>query len=77
MPRPPTRSAAAGRTCPVLFVTGYADTTALMKVGAVGEERIVQKPFRGGEPERKVAAALRNRPVTQLRLVSDQARGVL
>jgi signal transduction histidine kinase len=62
---------------PVLFVTGYADTTALMKVGAVGEERIVQKPFRGGELERKVAAALRNRPGTQLRLVSNKAGGAV
>ncbi|WP_246697023.1 response regulator [Methylobacterium planeticum] len=60
---------------PILFVTGYADTTALVKVGAVGEERIVQKPFRDGELERKVAAALRNRPAGRLRLVADKAGG--
>jgi PAS domain S-box-containing protein len=36
---------------PVLFVTGYADLTAL---SAISEERIVQKPFRGGELQRKI-----------------------
>jgi hypothetical protein len=35
----------------VLFVTGYADLTAL---SAISEERIVQKPFRGGELQRKI-----------------------
>jgi len=55
---------------PVLFVTGYADTTALMKVGAVGTDNIVQKPFRDGELERKVASALANRTPPGLRLVS-------
>jgi CheY-like chemotaxis protein len=38
---------------PVLFVTGYADQTAL---AGVGEERVVQKPFRDDELERKVRA---------------------
>jgi CheY-like chemotaxis protein len=36
---------------PVLFVTGYADQTAL---AGVSEERVVQKPFRDDELERKV-----------------------
>ncbi len=58
---------------PVLFVTGYADTTALMKVGAVGTDNIVQKPFRDGELERKVASALVNRTPSGLRLVSGSA----
>ncbi|HET6805900.1 MAG TPA: PAS domain-containing protein [Frateuria sp.] len=40
---------------PVLFVTGYADQTAL---AGVGEERVVQKPFRDDELERKVKAAV-------------------
>ena len=40
---------------PVLFVTGYADQTAL---AGVGEERVVQKPFRGDELEHKVLAAV-------------------
>ncbi|NUR22584.1 response regulator, partial [Frateuria sp.] len=39
---------------PVLFVTGYADQSAL---AAVGDERVVQKPFRDDELERKVLAA--------------------
>jgi PAS domain S-box-containing protein len=36
---------------PVLFVTGYADLTALREVG---EDRIVQKPFRDNELEQKL-----------------------
>jgi PAS domain S-box-containing protein len=40
---------------PVLFVTGYADQTAL---AGVGDERVVQKPFRGDELERKVRAVV-------------------
>jgi signal transduction histidine kinase len=43
---------------PILFVTGYADLTALAAVEAGGDDRIVQKPFRDGELERKVALAL-------------------
>jgi PAS domain S-box-containing protein len=39
---------------PVLFVTGYADQAAL---AAVGDERVVQKPFRDDELERMVLAA--------------------
>jgi signal transduction histidine kinase len=58
---------------PVLFVTGYADTTALMKVGAVGTDNIVQKPFRNGELEQKVAAALANRSHPGLHLVSGMS----
>jgi CheY-like chemotaxis protein len=40
---------------PVLFVTGYADETAL---AGVGDQRVVQKPFRDDELERKVQALL-------------------
>jgi len=40
---------------PVLFVTGYADLTAL---SSVGDDRIVQKPFRGGELQRKIGRLL-------------------
>jgi PAS domain S-box-containing protein len=40
---------------PILFVTGYADLTAL---SAVSDERIVQKPFRGGELQRKIGRLL-------------------
>jgi CheY-like chemotaxis protein len=40
---------------PVLFVTGYADQSELADVG---EERVVQKPFRGDELERKVMAVV-------------------
>jgi PAS domain S-box-containing protein len=40
---------------PVLFITGYADLKALRDVG---EERIIQKPFRDEELSRKVEAAL-------------------
>jgi signal transduction histidine kinase len=43
---------------PVLFVTGYADTAALMEAGEAGEDRIVQKPFRDGELARKIKAVL-------------------
>ena len=43
---------------PLIFVTGYADRAALMQVEAICEDRIVQKPFRGSELERKAAAAL-------------------
>jgi PAS domain S-box-containing protein len=40
---------------PVLFITGYADLKALRDIG---EERIVQKPFRDEELTRKLEAAL-------------------
>jgi len=60
---------------PILFVTGYADTTALMTVGAVGPDSIVQKPFREGELERKVALAVANRLQPGLRLVSSGTAG--
>jgi PAS domain S-box-containing protein len=40
---------------PLLFVTGYADLTALKEVG---EEFIVQKPFRGDELARKLDKVL-------------------
>lgn len=57
---------------PVLFVTGYADTAALTKDGSAGPEGIVQKPFRDGELERKIAGALAAPPPSRLRLVSDR-----
>ncbi|MHC2018145.1 response regulator [Methylobacterium sp. CM6247] len=59
----------------ILFVTGYADTITLMKVGSVGVEGIVQKPFRDGELESKVIAALNSRVPTGLRLVSSGTAG--
>ena len=40
---------------PILFVTGYADKTAL---GEVGDARIIKKPFIGNELADKVHAAL-------------------
>jgi len=40
---------------PVLFITGYADLKALRDVG---EDRIIQKPFRDDELTRKLQAAL-------------------
>ena len=59
---------------PVLFVTGFADTTALTLAGASGSDAVVLKPFRQGELERKVATALEARPVAGLRLVSDRGK---
>ncbi|MGH1587375.1 response regulator [Methylobacterium phyllosphaerae] len=59
---------------PVLFVTGFADTTALTEAGTVGADGIVLKPFRVGELEGKVAAALAARPTAQLRLISGRDR---
>ena len=58
---------------PLIFATGYADRAALMQVDGVCEERIVQKPFRGSELERKVASALSQRPA--LRLVPARSAG--
>ncbi|MDB5616700.1 PAS domain-containing sensor histidine kinase [Tardiphaga sp.] len=40
---------------PILFVTGYADITALQNVG---EDRIVQKPFRNDDLQRKARRLL-------------------
>jgi PAS domain S-box-containing protein len=40
---------------PVLYITGYADLKALRDVG---EDRIIQKPFRDDELSKKVEAAL-------------------
>ncbi len=57
---------------PVVFVTGFADKEALTAEEAVGEDRIVQKPFQDGELERKIAAALDARPAPGLRLVSSR-----
>ncbi|MEH3147375.1 MAG: response regulator [Methylobacterium frigidaeris] len=58
---------------PFLFVTGYADHSALTMDGAVGEDRIVQKPFRDGELEGKVASLLSTRPGPSLRLVAGRS----
>ena len=50
------REVAMGRPgLPVLFVTGYADLTALREIG---EDRVVQKPFRYGELAMKVRRLL-------------------
>ncbi|MGH1590132.1 response regulator [Methylobacterium phyllosphaerae] len=57
---------------PVLFVTGFADTGALAQAGVVGTDGIVQKPFRDGELERKVAGMLSARQAPGLRLVADR-----
>jgi signal transduction histidine kinase len=59
---------------PILFVTGYADTSALRLAGASGADGIVLKPFRDGELEQKVGAALAGRTGQGLRLVSDRSR---
>ena len=58
---------------PVLFVTGFADTTALTLAGAGGADAVILKPFRNGELERKVAGALTERRAPGLRLVSDRS----
>jgi CheY-like chemotaxis protein len=42
---------------PILFVTGYADITALQDVG---EDRIVQKPFRDDDLQLKARRLLGN-----------------
>ena len=41
---------------PVVFITGYADLTALKEVG---EDRIVQKPFREADLADKIGRSLR------------------
>lgn len=46
---------------PILFVTGYADLGTLV---SAGEDRIVQKPFRGDELGRKLQAILGEADVT-------------
>ncbi|HMA57917.1 MAG TPA: response regulator, partial [Pseudolabrys sp.] len=45
----------------VIFITGYADTSAL---GDIGETQIVRKPFIGNELADKVQIALANRAST-------------
>jgi CheY-like chemotaxis protein len=50
---------------PVLFITGYADLKALRDVG---EDRIIQKPFRDDELARKVALAL-GEPAASVKVV--------
>ena len=57
---------------PRLFVTGHADLTALKEVG---EDLIVQKPFRQDELRRKIERAL-GRAAAESKVVSlDAARG--
>jgi CheY-like chemotaxis protein len=51
---------------PTLFVTGYADKAVL---GDVGDERIIKKPFVGGELTEKVNAALVKAPRSSGRVV--------
>jgi signal transduction histidine kinase/CheY-like chemotaxis protein len=51
---------------PTLFVTGYADKTVL---GDVADERIIKKPFVGGELTEKVNAALVKAPRSSGRVV--------
>lgn len=51
---------------PVLFVTGYADFAVFREMG---EERIVQKPFRDDELQRKVRTAL-NRKTSENNVAS-------
>ncbi|NGM38732.1 response regulator [Methylobacterium sp. DB0501] len=57
----------------VLFVTGYADHTALAQFDTGGEDRVIQKPFRGEDLERKVASILEPRPRPELKLVTGGA----
>jgi PAS domain S-box-containing protein len=51
---------------PVLFITGYADLKALRDVG---EDRIIQKPFREDELTRKVSAAIGQSPADAEKVV--------
>ena len=44
-------------SCPVMFITGYADKSAL---GDIDEKQIVRKPFIGNELAYKVEIALAN-----------------
>jgi CheY-like chemotaxis protein len=60
---------------PVLFITGFADLAALKDVG---DERIVQKPFRDGELATKVRCALgghQNGPRRAAVITLDRHRG--
>ena len=43
---------------PIVFVTGYADASALAEIG---EERIIRKPFANGDVSQKLRAALHQR----------------
>ena len=56
---------------PVMFITGYADLTALREVG---EERIIQKPFRDDELGRKVQHALAASAETRAKVVPRRRR---
>ena len=73
-PTVPRQRPIAPSSVPVLFVTGFAVMAALTSAGAGGANAVVLKPFRDGELERKVAAALAARSAPGLRLVSDRGR---
>jgi FixJ family two-component response regulator len=53
-------------SCPVLFVTGYADKAALKDVE---DQRIIKKPFLGEELAEKVNAALAKLPRRENRVI--------
>ena len=56
---------------PVLFITGYADLKALRDIG---EERIIQKPFRDEELTRKLQTALGQADVATANVVPLRRR---
>jgi CheY-like chemotaxis protein len=57
---------------PILFVTGYADKTAL---GDIGEEAIIKKPFIDDELTRKVHSALiKGPPISSDKIVPLRRR---
>ena len=51
-------------TLPIVFITGYADASALAEIG---EERIIRKPFANGDISKKLRAALHQRSRTNWR----------
>jgi len=40
---------------PIVFITGYADASAL---AGIGEDRIIRKPFANGDISKKLRSAL-------------------
>ena len=55
---------------PIVFITGYADASAL---AGIGEERIIRKPFANGDISNKLRAALVKRSGDSSRLRRDIA----
>ena len=55
---------------PIVFITGYADASAL---AGIGEDRIIRKPFANGDISQKLRSALIKRPVGRSGLRSDIA----